>query len=152
VRRQLKDIPVRKTALTACLATAIVSVAATTNAAAAQTTWAAKANQVCTIWKAKAKAEFGTAAPTTPKQAYLFSVKAVALEQGELSALAKIPNPTPAGTRALAAVRTDIKEIRAGIHDWQIGDKVGFVRIYNFWQHDHRPGQAFLAANANACG
>src|SRR5581483_3637853 len=44
--------------------------------------WAKQANQVCSVWTAKAKKEFG--APVTPAQLYSFAHKAQALESQEL--------------------------------------------------------------------
>jgi hypothetical protein len=133
-------------------ATVVAATCIAGSSLAASTTWAASANKVCTAWKAKAKAQLGNTAPKTPQQAYEMSVKATALERGELAALMQIPNPTPAGTRALTAVKTDIAEIAAGVAAWRSGDKAGFARIYNAWQKDFRPSKAFLDAGAKACG
>jgi hypothetical protein len=119
---------------------------------AASPTWAARADRVCTTWTAKATAALGNTAPKSPAQAYAKSAKAIGLERAELAALRTIPSPTPAGTRALAAVKTDIAEITVGLNDWKSGNKAGFVRVYNRWQKDFRPHRAFVAAGAKACG
>jgi hypothetical protein len=123
---------------------------AATASLAATSSWASAANKVCTAWQAKAKAAL-TPLPKTPTETYRWTVKAVALEKAELSALKKIPNATAAGSRALAAVGTDIAEIQVGIADWRAGDKAGFARVFAAWQRDHRPHAAFVAANAKAC-
>ena len=134
------------------LASIVIVCSAAGASRAATATWVSQANHICTVWTAKAKAQLPSATPQTPAAAYRVSVKAVALERSELAALAKIPNPTPAGVRALASVQTDIAEIAVGLKDWQKGDKAAFARIYNKWQTDFRPHAAFIAAGAKACG
>ena len=131
--------------------TLTIALVAATVSSAAPSSWASAANKVCTVWKAKTKATL-TPLPKTPSQAYRWTVKAVALEQAELSVLKKIPNLTPAGSRALASVVTDIAEMQVGIADWRAGNKAGFARVFVAWQRDHRPHTAFVAANAKACG
>ena len=124
---------------------------AVTASPAASSSWASAADKVCTAWNAKAKAAL-TPLPKTAGETYRWTVKAVALEKAELSALRKIPNATAAGSRALASVATDIAEIQVGIADWRAGNKSGFARVFIAWQRDHRPHRAFVAANAKACG
>ena len=131
--------------------TVVVAAATAVAASAAQTSWATQADKVCTVWTAKAKKVMSGGPPQTAPAAYAFSVKAVALEQGELAALSSVPNPTAAGNRALRSVSVDIAEIRVGLKDWRAGNKAGFVRVYNIWQADHRPHRAFLAAGAKVC-
>jgi hypothetical protein len=131
---------------------AIAATSVTGASEAASTTWASRADKVCTVWAAKAKAALGTASPKTATQAYEKTVKATGLERAELAALTKIPKPTPAGMRALASVRTDLAEITIGINEWRTGNKTGFLRVYTAWQKDFRPHRAFLAAAAKACG
>src|SRR5689334_746185 len=96
-----------------CALTAAGAPAATT----ATSSWASDANQVCVVWLAKAKKEFGN--PVTPSQLYSFAVKAKKLEAQELAVLKKIPNRTAAGTHALAAVQTDVTEVGAAISAYQ---------------------------------
>jgi hypothetical protein len=129
----------------------VVGLLPATTSPAASSSWASAANKVCTAWQAKAKAAL-TPLPKTLPQTFRWTVKAVALEKAELAVLAKIPNPTAAGSRALASVRTDIAEIEAGIADWRAGNKAGFARVFLAWMRDHRPHAAFVAANAKACG
>jgi hypothetical protein len=145
---------VKRTSRNAVVIAASIAVVSCTAGAsqAAPGPWASHANRVCTAWTARAKAQFPSAAPKTPALAYRLAVKAAAFERAELVALAKIPNPPAAGVRALAAVQTDIAEIRVGLADWRRGDKAGFTRIYNKWQTDFRPHAAFVAAGAKACG
>ena len=132
-------------------AVTVVAAAAMALTASAATSWATQADKVCTVWTAKAKKVMGAGPPQTAAAAYAFSVKAVALEQGELAALRRIPNPTATGKKALRSVSVDIAEIRVGLKDWRAGDKAGFVRVYNVWQADHRPHHAFLAAGTRVC-
>lgn len=121
-------------------------------AALAASGWAAKADSVCAAWNAKAKAALGTAQPKTSAAVYAFSVKAVAVERGELAALQRIPGPSAADRKALASVRTDIAEIQVGLNDWKHGNKQGFATVFVRWQHDHRPAAAFAAVGAKTCG
>ena len=121
------------------------------NASAAPTSsWSSQANQVCTVYVAKAKKEFGS--PVTAAQLYGFAVKAKALESDELSVLQRIPGRTPAGTRALAAMRVDVTEIGSAIAAWKAGDVQRFVKILKQYLNDNRPKIAFAAAGAKQCG
>lgn len=119
--------------------------------AGATSSWASRADHVCTVWTTKAKAELGTK-PKTPAQLYAWAVKATAIEQQELVALERLGSPTPAGKVALASVKTDIAEIEVGLRDWRAGNKTGFARVFVRWQLDHRPHAAFVKAGAKACG
>jgi hypothetical protein len=112
--------------------------------------WAAQANQVCSIWTAKAKKEFGT--PVTAAQLYSFAHKAKALESQELAALEKIKGRTAAGTAALAAVKVDIAEIGSAITAWDAGKPALFVTILKRYLNDGRPKSAFAIAGAGQCG
>lgn len=139
---------VRRSALVAVLALAVTAAAA----AATASPWARRADAVCVVWSARAKAALGTKPPKTAAAAYQFSVKAIRLEREELAALRKIPGVTPAGRRALHSVDVDLAEIEVGVHAWRAGDKVRFVRVYDRWQSDFRPHRAFVAAGAKKCG
>jgi phage gp16-like protein len=116
----------------------------------AQSSWAASANRVCTVWLAKAKKEFGT--PVTPAQLYAFAQKAKALETQELAVLIKIPGRTAAGTAALQAVVVDINEIGSAITAWNHGNAAQFVTILKKYLNDGRAKSAFAVAGATQCG
>ena len=139
----------RSLLLIAALAT---SAALPAGAPAAPTTssWSSQANQVCTVYLARAKKEFGS--PVTPGQLYGFAVKAKVLESEELSVLERIPGRTPAGTRALAAMRVDVAEVGAAISAWKAGNVQRFVQILKQYLNDTRPKVAFAAAGAKQCG
>jgi hypothetical protein len=102
------------------------------------------------VWVAKAKAALSTP-PTTPAQARAWTAKAIPIETAELAALSKIPGRTPAGTKALAAVQTDIAEGKAALAAWST-DKARFRQLFAAWLNDRRPKLAFTAAGATACG
>jgi len=121
-----------------------------TAAPAAPTAWAAQANQVCSVWLAKAKKEFGS--PVTPAQLYSFAHKAKTLESQELAQLETIPGRTAAGTAALAAVKIDIAEIGSAITAWDKGNPAKFVTILKRYLNDGRPKSAFAVAGASQCG
>ncbi len=112
--------------------------------------WAKQANQVCSVWTAKAKKEFG--APVTPAQLYSFAHKAQALESQELAALQKIQGRTAAGSAALAAVQVDIAEVGSAIKAWDQGNPAKFVTILKRYLNDGRPKSAFAIAGASQCG
>jgi len=112
--------------------------------------WTTQANQVCTVYLAKAKKEFGT--PVKPSQLYGFAVKAKALESEELGVLQQIPGRNAAGTRALAAMRADVAEVSSAISAWNHGDKAQFIQILKKYLNDHRAKDAFAAAGATQCG
>jgi hypothetical protein len=126
--------------------------AVATGAATAGTTmsWSTQADQVCVVWTAKAKREF--AAPVKPSELYGFAVKAKTLESQELAELSRIPGTTPAGTKALAAMRADVAEVAAAIAAWDKGDKASFVQTLKQYLNDRRAKAAFTAAGALKCG
>lgn len=134
------------------LAAAAAALAAAGAAAAAPSSWAARADKVCTTWQSRAKTSSLATRPKTTPQMYAWAVKATAFEQRELAALEQVPGVTAAGRAALAAVRTDIAEISVGLRDWRAGDRTGFLHVFVKWQGDHRPHRAFVAAGARACG
>jgi hypothetical protein len=138
----------RKILITAVFATSLVLPVASTEARPGS--WTSQANQVCTVYLAKAKKEFGS--PVTPSQLYGFAVNAKTLESQELAELEKIPGRPAAGTRALAAMRVDIAEVGSAISAWKSGDRQRFVQILKQYLNDHRPKDAFAAAGANQCG
>ena len=100
---------------------------------AAPSSWAAQANQVCSVWTAKAKKEFGT--PVTAAQLYSFAHKAKALELQEF-----------------AALQVDIAEIGSAITAWDHGKPAQFVTILKRYLNDGRPKSAFAIAGAGQCG
>ncbi|MGZ4388448.1 MAG: hypothetical protein ACXVZL_03610 [Gaiellaceae bacterium] len=118
--------------------------------AATSSSWSDQANQVCVVWLAKAKKEFGT--PVTAAQLYGFAIKAKTLEAQELVVLRKIPGATPAGKRALAAMLVDLNEVGSAITAWQAGDAAKFVKILKAYLNDSRAKTAFAAAGATKCG
>ncbi len=130
---------------------AVLAVAMPATAApAAPSAWAAQANQVCSVWLAKAKKEFGS--PVTAAQLYSFAHKAKTLESQELAQLEKIPGRTAAGTAALSAVKVDIAEIGSAIAAWDSGNPAKFVTILKRYLNDGRPKSAFALAGAGQCG
>jgi len=134
----------------AATAAALVVVLPASAAPAGNDSWAAQANQVCSIWTAKAQKEFGS--PVTAAQLYSFAHKAKTLESQELAALAKIKGRTAAGTAALASVRVDIAEIGSAITAWDTGKPALFVTILKRYLNDGRPKSAFAIAGASHCG
>jgi hypothetical protein len=138
----------RKLIIAAAFTTSLVLPVSSTEASTSS--WTAQANQVCTVYVAKAKKEFGT--PVTPAQLYGFAVKAKALESQELAELDRIPGRPAAGTRALAAMRVDIAEVGSAISAWKRGDQQQFVQILKQYLNDRRPKVAFAAAGATHCG
>ena len=130
--------------------TAVSPAVAAPKAPASQSSWAAQANKVCTVWLAKAKKEFGT--PVTPAQLSTFAKKAKALETQELAVLVKIPGRTSAGTAALQAVVVDINEIGSAITAWNQGNAAKFVTILKKYLNDGRAKSAFAVAGATQCG
>jgi hypothetical protein len=138
--------------LAATVATAAALVVALPAAAAptGNDSWAAQANQVCSVWIAKAKKEFGS--PVTAAQLYSFAHKAKTLESQELAALEQIKGRTAAGTAALAAVRVDIAEIGSAITAWDTGKPAQFITILKRYLNDARPKSAFALAGAGQCG
>jgi hypothetical protein len=119
-------------------------------APAGTSTWNAQANQVCSIWLVKAKQLFAT--PVKPAGLYKFANDAKNLESQELAQLAKIPNPSPAGTQALGVMNADIAEVGSAIKAYDRGDAASFIRILKLYLNDHRSKAAFAAAGAHQCG
>jgi hypothetical protein len=132
----------------AALIAVVVALVAGGTASAAGGPWATKANAVCRAYLAKAKAAL-TPQPKTPAQARRWAAKAVAIEESELTALTKIPGRTAAGTKALAAIHTDIGEAKAAL---AAPTTARFAALFTKWGNDHRPKRAFLAAGSTACG
>ena len=130
--------------------TAVSPAVAAPKAPASQSSWAAQANKVCTVWLAKAKKEFGS--PVTAAQLYAFAQKAKSLETQELGVLSKIPGRTAAGTAALQAVVVDINEIGSAITAWNQGNAAKFVTILKKYLNDGRAKSAFAVAGATQCG
>lgn len=135
--------------LASAAATAVVAFSAAP-ASASHTTWGTQANQVCSVWVAKAKKEFGS--PVTPPQLYTFAHKAKTLETQMLADLVKIPGRTAAGTAALTAVRVDIAEIGSAITAWDHGNPTLFIKTLRRYLNDGRPKSAFAIAGATRCG
>jgi hypothetical protein len=117
---------------------------------AGTSTWTAQANQVCSIWLVKAKQLFAT--PVKPAGLYKFANDAKNLESQELAQLAKIPNPSAAGTHALGVMNADIAEVGSAIKAYDRGDAASFIRILKLYLNDHRSKVAFAAAGAHQCG
>jgi hypothetical protein len=113
-------------------------------------TWTSQANQVCSVWLVKAKQLFAT--PVKPSGLYKFAGDAKKLEAQELAQLAKIPNPSAAGTHALAVMQGDIAEVGSAISAYDRGDSASFIRILKLYLNDHRTKAAFAAAGAHQCG
>jgi hypothetical protein len=134
----------------AIAAAAVLAALPATAAPASPNAWAKQANQVCSVWIAKAKKEFGS--PVTPAQLYSFAHKAQTLESQELAALQKIQGRTAAGTAALAAVQVDIAEVGSAIKAWDQGNPAKFVTILKRYLNDGRPKSAFAVAGASQCG
>ena len=128
--------------------------AATAGAAPAATStsspWATQANQVCVVWLAKAKKEFGS--PVTAAQLYTFANKANTLETQEFGVLSKIPKRPALGTVALNAVVADINELRSAIVAYDKGKFAQFKTTLTKYLNDERAKQAFAAAGATKCG
>ncbi len=134
----------------AVLAASAVTAGAAPAATSTSSSWASQANQVCVVWLAKAKKEFGS--PVTAAQLYTFANKANALETQELGVLSKIPKRPTAGTVALNAVVADINELRSAIVAYDKGKFAQFKTILTKYLNDERAKQAFAAAGATKCG
>jgi hypothetical protein len=140
----------RSLLIIAALATSAALPVAASAAPKTSSSWSSQANQVCAVYVARAKKEFGS--PVTPAQLYTFAVKAKALESEELGVLQRIPGRTPAGTRALAALRVDVAEVGSAVAAWKAGNVQRFVQILKQYLNDNRPKVAFAAAGAKQCG
>jgi hypothetical protein len=127
-----------------------VSAAGAPAATSGTSSWASQANQVCVVWLAKAKKEFGN--PVTASQLYSFAVKAKKLEAQELTVLKQIPNRTSSGTQALAALQVDVNEVGTAIAAYKAGNPQRFITILKRYLNDTRPKAAFAAAGASQCG
>jgi hypothetical protein len=136
--------------ISAVLAACAVTAGAAPAATSSSSSWASQANQVCVVWLAKARTEFGH--PVTPAQLYSFANKANKLETQELAVLVKIPGRPTAGTVALNAVVADINEVRSAINAYDKGKFAQFKTILTKFLNDERPKQAFAAAGATKCG
>ncbi len=119
-------------------------------APAGTSTWTAQANQICTVWLAKAKQQFST--PVKPSGLYKFANDAKKLEAQELAQLEKIPNPSAAGRHALGVMHADLAEVGSAISAYDRGDSASFIRILKLYLNDHRSKAAFAAAGAHQCG
>jgi hypothetical protein len=121
---------------------------------ATRSTWVAKANATCRLWKEKAAAVFGSnpTQPSTPAGMFRFMLKVRPIEAGELRALRAIRAPRPVGAaKALALVSIDISELDAGIAAYRDGNRAKFLRDAEIWQSDRRASRAFAAIGAKSC-
>jgi hypothetical protein len=145
----LGRLPIFAAVLAASAVTATAAAAAPA-APARSVTWATQANQVCTVWLAKAKKEFGS--PVTTAQLYGFALKAKALESQELTVLQGIPGRNATASAALTAVKVDIAEIGSAITAWNKGNPAKFVTVLKAYLNDGRAKSAFAIAGATQCG
>ena len=134
----------------AVLAASAVTAGAAPAATSTSSPWATQANQVCVVWLAKAKKEFGS--PVTAAQLYTFANKANTLETQEFGVLSKIPKRPALGTVALNAVVADINELRSAIVAYDKGKFAQFKTTLTKYLNDERAKQAFAAAGATKCG
>jgi len=144
----LGRLPIFAAVLAASAVTATAAAAAP--AAPAPASWATQANQVCTVWLAKAKKEFGS--PVTTAQLYGFALKAKTLESQELTVLQGIPGRNATASAALTAVKVDIAEIGSAITAWDKGNPAKFVTVLKAYLNDGRAKSAFAVAGATQCG
>ena len=136
--------------ISAVLVASAVTAGAAPAATPTSSPWATQANQVCVVWLAKAKKEFGS--PVTAAQLYTFANKANTLETQELGVLSKIPKRPALGTAALNAVVADINELRSAIVAYDKGKFAQFKTTLTKYLNDERAKQAFAAAGATKCG
>jgi hypothetical protein len=139
-----------KTLLSVALAAGALIPGTASAATAGTTTWASQANQVCSVYVAKAQKEFAT--PVKPSGLYKFALAVKALENREFGDLSAIPHRTSAGTHALAALQVDIAEVASAVTAYERGDKATFVKVLKAYLNDNRPKVAFAAAGASKCG
>jgi hypothetical protein len=120
--------------------------------AAAATTWAARANAVCTrIHKQQRPKVAKLRPPRTPAQAYAFLIKVRPLELQLLTALQAIRGARPpAAKRAIALAHADIAELDAAARAYRAHSKT-FSSKFTRWFSDRRADAAFVAAGARAC-
>jgi hypothetical protein len=131
-------------------ALAACAVLAGSASAAPADAWSSQANQVCTVYVAKAKKMF--AKPVQASGLYKFAKDVRTLENSELSELNAIPNRSSAGTHALTVLRGDIGMVTLAIHAWDRGDKASFVKLLKGYLDSNKPKVAFAAAGASKCG
>lgn len=135
--------------LLAALATSALLIPAAASAAPSDD-WSTQANQVCTVYVAKAKKLFAT--PVKPSGLYKFAKDVKALESSELAELTAIPGRSSSGTHALGVLKGDVGQVGLAIKAWDRGDKASFVKILKAYLNDNRPKVAFAAAGASKCG
>jgi hypothetical protein len=143
----------KRTAVAATFALMLVLPVAA-GASARNSTWVAKANATCRLWKQKAAEAVGSnpAQPSTPAGMFKFMLKVRPIEAGELRALRAIRLPRPAGAaKALAFGATDLSELDAGIAAYRAGQRAKFLHDVDVWQSDRRASRAFAAIGAKSC-
>jgi hypothetical protein len=118
--------------------------------AAPRDDWSTHANQICTVYVAKAKQLF--AKPVQPSGLYKFANDVKKLETSEFNALDAIPGRSSAGDHAMVMLRGDIGMITAAIHAFDKGDKATFVKDLKSYLNSNKPKVAFAAAGASKCG
>ena len=134
--------------LTAAVATGAVF--AGSASAASHDDWSTQANQVCTVYVAKAKQLFSK--PVQPAGLYKFAKDVKTLETSEFNALNALPNRSTAGDHALLTLRGDIGMVVAAIHAFDQGNKAVFVKDLKAYLNSSKPKVAFAAAGASKCG
>src|SRR5437763_16449707 len=107
--------------LTLTVAVTVGAVLAGSASAAPSNDWSSQANQVCTVYVAKAKQLF--AKPVQPAGLYKFAKDVKTLETSEFNALDAIPSRSSAGDHALVALHGDIGMVVSAIPAWDRGDK-----------------------------
>jgi hypothetical protein len=134
------------------VAAVVCNVLAFAAAAPAATTWAARANAVCTkVHKQQRPKVAKLRPPRTPAQAYAFLSKVRPLELQLLAALEAIPGTRPpAAKRALTLAHADIAELDAAAKAYRAGSR-SFNSKFTRWFSDRRADAAFIAAGARAC-
>jgi outer membrane murein-binding lipoprotein Lpp len=131
-------------------AVAASAVLAGSASAAPRNDWSSQANQVCTVYVAKAKQLF--AKPVQASGLYKFAKDVKTLETSEFNALDSIPGRAAAGNHALVALRGDIGMVVSAIHAYDKGDKATFVKDLKAYLNSTKPKVAFAAAGASKCG
>jgi hypothetical protein len=139
-----------KTLLLLTAVAAAGAVLAGSASAAPRDDWSTQANQVCTIYVAKAKQLF--AKPVQPSGLYKFAKDVKTLETSEFNALNSLPGRSTAGDHALLALRGDIGMVTSAIRAWDTGDKATFVKDLKAYLNSTKPKVAFAAAGASKCG
>jgi hypothetical protein len=149
-RRASDSTYMTKTLLFLIAVAAAGAVLAGSASAAPRDDWSVQANQVCTIYVAKAKQLF--AKPVQPAGLYKFAKDVKTLETSEFNALNAIPNRSSAGSHALVTLRGDIGMVASAIHAWDKGDRATFVKDLKAYLNSTKPKLAFAAAGASKCG